>query len=113
MFDDPKGLFASAPVNAALTKSKSKDSSEKLVGAAAVGVGGCAATVFDLKSLMHLHCLLDVLNLSSCEHVAKIMLVSLAVVACSYAVMVPQSPHVAPQQPPRGPEIPQRVASVC
>ena len=44
VFDDPKGLFASAPVNTALTKSKSRDSTEKLatVGAAATTTAAMA-----------------------------------------------------------------------
>jgi ABC-type transporter Mla subunit MlaD len=70
VFDDPKGLFASAPVNLALTKSKSRDSSEKLVGAAAAAAAaaavtaGYAATVADVLSLMCSLCLYSVLRTS-------------------------------------------------
>ena len=42
VFDDPKGLFASAPVNAALTKSKSRDSTEKLLTVGSASVAAAA-----------------------------------------------------------------------
>lgn len=104
VFDDPKGLFASAPVNTALTKSKSRDSSEKLtVPVTASVTAGYEAIVAELLSPMHLLYLVNVLSVSQRAKKSQ-MLTGWAVVACICAAIRPQSPHAVPQQRPRGPE---------
>ena len=51
VFDDPKGLFASAPVNTALTKSKSRDSTEKLASVGTAATTTAAMSGYESASL--------------------------------------------------------------